>query len=580
MKTKATHLIILLFLMSGCGLYQSVKNTSVQSEKIMVGMTIQQVESLFWVWNAKVETMTDHEGEGLLIKWYRINLDRKDKTPYVYRKGKLIGWGKDYLASLKKQKEQSILEAEKREQIEREKREQATQANTSINGSELSEKDKSVEDRILDPDRQLHISDFLKITAIEGDVYSQYELGRIYYFGKGVSIDYTEAAKWYQLAADSGYAPAQNMIGYLYESGKGYAQNYAEAKKWYQIAAEQGYDWSQFSLGKMYYYGWGVPQSYAEAARWAHMAAMQGHAPAQLQLGWHYSSGKGVPQDYVESHMWYNLSASQGNEEALERRDILSRHMTGSQLEEAQTRARNFKPVVGGADDGSPGASEHLEISATGTGFFINDVGYILTNDHVVNSCRAIQIRLGNTSPIRVNAIHRNAEFDLAVLYVDPEKAKHAIGWSGLCPQFRSGGEPPLGEVAVVYGYPLIGALSSGGNITTGNISALTGPGDDRRLYQMSSPVQQGNSGGPLFDNCGNIIGVVVSKLDALKVVAMTGDIPQNVNFAVKGTIVKNFLSLYQIPFSQAPSKENFNKKATDIARSAKKYTVIIECLE
>ncbi|MFX4941208.1 serine protease, partial [Acinetobacter baumannii] len=84
-----------------------------------------------------------------------------------------------------------------------------------------------------------------------------------------------------------------------------------------------------------------------------------------------------------------------------------------------------------------------------------------------------------------------------------------------------------LGEGVAVFGYPLSGMLSTSGNFTLGNVTALSGLGDDSRYFQISAPVQPGNSGGPLVDANGNLIGVVTSKLNALKVmVATNGDIP------------------------------------------------------
>jgi len=98
------------------------------------------------------------------------------------------------------------------------------------------------------------------------------------------------------------------------------------------------------------------------------------------------------------------------------------------------------------------------------------------------------------------------------------------------------------GEGVVTYGFPLAGLLSSGPTLTTGEISALAGLADNQRQYQISAPVQPGNSGGPLLDMGGNVVGVIVSKLNAQRIAARTGDIPQNVNFAVRGTEALEFL--------------------------------------
>ena len=74
-----------------------------------------------------------------------------------------------------------------------------------------------------------------------------------------------------------------------------------------------------------------------------------------------------------------------------------------------------------------------------------------------------------------------------------------------------------------------------------GNVTALAGLHDDSRYLQVSAPVQNGNSGGLLLDGSGNLGGVVSAKLDAIKVAMAAGDLPQNVNFAVKSAIVATF---------------------------------------
>src|SRR5439155_21695916 len=94
------------------------------------------------------------------------------------------------------------------------------------------------------------------------------------------------------------------------------------------------------------------------------------------------------------------------------------------------------------------------------------------------------------------------------------------------------------GDGIVAVGFPLRGLLASGPNVTTGTISALAGLGDDSRYLQITAPVQPGSSGGPLLDQSGNVVGVVVGKLDALRVAQAIGDIPQNVNFAINAAVI------------------------------------------
>jgi S1-C subfamily serine protease len=132
-----------------------------------------------------------------------------------------------------------------------------------------------------------------------------------------------------------------------------------------------------------------------------------------------------------------------------------------------------------------------------------------------------------------------------------------------------------LGEEVIAIGYPLRGILASGPSVSVGNISALAGMFDDSRMLQISSPVQPGNSGGPLLNHAGNVLGVVTSKLDALKVAKETGDVPQNVNFALKSLIVMNFLDSAGIPFVTTTSAR---RETPSIAEDAKKAILLIEC--
>ena len=133
------------------------------------------------------------------------------------------------------------------------------------------------------------------------------------------------------------------------------------------------------------------------------------------------------------------------------------------------------------------------------------------------------------------------------------------------------------GDQVVVYGFPLVGALSEAGNLTTGTLSALSGLGNDSRYIQISAPVQPGNSGGPLVDDKGNVIGVVTSKLNAIRVAEATGDIPQNVNFAIKDVVAKSFLQAHDIPFAEGGS-DGPSLTAADIGDVLREKVVFLQC--
>jgi hypothetical protein len=141
---------------------------------------------------------------------------------------------------------------------------------------------------------------------------------------------------------------------------------------------------------------------------------------------------------------------------------------------------------------------------------------------------------------------------------------------------FRDGRQAQLGEAVIVIGYPLGGLLGSGPQVTTGNVSSLIGPGDDTRSLQFTAPTQSGNSGGPLLDSDGAVVGVVSSKLNAVRVHEMTGDIPQNVNFAIKAALARSFLEAVGIDCQSRIPRAT--RSTADIAAEARDFVVKIEC--
>ena len=208
-------------------------------------------------------------------------------------------------------------------------------------------------------------------------------------------------------------------------------------------------------------------------------------------------------------------------------------------------------------------------LASSGSGF-VAAPARVLTNNHVVEDCQRLMARnaAGETAPAQVLAT--DAGRDLALLTVR----------DGFGPPlaFRDGPAVERGEGVVTYGFPLSGLLSSGPTLTTGTVSALSGLRDNPREFQISAPVQSGNSGGPLLDMGGNVIGVVVAKLNAARVAEMTdGDIPQNVNFAVKGAEVLAFLRGQGIR-PRTVVGGALTRSAAEVGEAANVSTVLLRC--
>ena len=204
--------------------------------------------------------------------------------------------------------------------------------------------------------------------------------------------------------------------------------------------------------------------------------------------------------------------------------------------------------------------------TSSGTGFYVTGDGYVVTNNHVVTGCSSIDVRPAAGPVLKARIAAQDGVNDLALLKVDHTPGKVAALRLGV----------RLGEPIAAFGFPLTSVLASSGNFTLGNITALAGIADDTRYLQISAPVQPGNSGGPLLDESGNVVGVVTSKLNALRTVAATGDLPQNVNFAIKASALAAFLESNRVTFGSQPATERLSPP--DLADEANAISVLVRC--
>lgn len=198
----------------------------------------------------------------------------------------------------------------------------------------------------------------------------------------------------------------------------------------------------------------------------------------------------------------------------------------------------------------------------TGSGFAITAT-QVVTNAHVVEGCKTVNV--ADRGAARVKAL--DSKNDLALLDVDAVMAPTAT---------LSQTRLRQGDAVTVVGFPLRGLLAAGPQVTAGNTTALAGLANNTAIIQISAPVQPGNSGGPVLDSSGNVVGVVTSKLNVLRTAAITGDIAQNVNFAVAPSTLRGFLEANDVKHSTAPSTKNLG--TADVADIGKRFTVVVEC--
>jgi S1-C subfamily serine protease len=183
----------------------------------------------------------------------------------------------------------------------------------------------------------------------------------------------------------------------------------------------------------------------------------------------------------------------------------------------------------------------------------------------VVEGCKLVTLKGG----AELQVLNAQPDEDLALLKGVTEVAPLSL---------RDGRGARLAEDVLIAGYPLGGILSSGINVTVGTVSALAGLGDDPKRFQFTAPVQPGNSGGPVLDTSGHVIGVVVSKLNAMNIQDQIGDIPQNVNFGIALPSLIDFLKGNDVPYAPKISDTHIDK--VDLAELARESTVLLQCYQ
>src|ERR1039458_9166562 len=445
-----------------------------------------------------------------------------------------------------------------------------------------------------DPDDKMLATTRAK--AEKGDAEAQYNLGEWYaggqYFisktgGFFLTKNYAQACKWLNLATANGCDKAKTRLSEI-EQIEANEKKLLEDTK---IEAEKGDAKAQASLGKMYapgeddmnnpfdiaarnhsgayhsgFYVNGVPHNYVEGAKWFRRAAEQGDTDGQRNIGAMYAYGDGVPQDYVEAYKWSNLAAAHGDTTANENRDYIARFMIPEQVAEAQRRSEAFVPRKETTGSSSDNSISPTNPSFSGTGFFITDDGYLISNYHVVKDATKVRL-LTSAGLIDARVVQVDAANDLALLKADGRFAPLPIAASRMV---------NLGGTGATLGFPHIGMQGFAPKLAKGEIASLSGAGDDPRYFQISVPVQPGNSGGALVDERGNVIGIRSAKLSARAALAASGALPENVNYAVKSSLLLSFLESVPDVLAKLKEPATVDEKFEDVVKSAQGAAVLV----
>ena len=202
----------------------------------------------------------------------------------------------------------------------------------------------------------------------------------------------------------------------------------------------------------------------------------------------------------------------------------------------------------------------------SGSGFFISKEGYVVTNQHVIEDAKSIKITCVNgdkTTQYRAKVEVSDKQNDLAILKItDTFRAFTNI------PYTLKFSQSSIGEDCWVLGYPLVSTMGYDIKLTNGVISSKSGFEGNISQYQFSAPVQPGNSGGPLFDKKGNIIGIVQAKHGWA----------DNAGYAVKTSYLKNLMDMLSSPISLPQTNQLANKNLPQQVELASKYVCLVIC--
>jgi Trypsin-like serine proteases, typically periplasmic, contain C-terminal PDZ domain len=193
-------------------------------------------------------------------------------------------------------------------------------------------------------------------------------------------------------------------------------------------------------------------------------------------------------------------------------------------------------------------ASHNSSGVVTGTGFFVTP-SIVITNHHVVEDAKKIEITFQTEYTLPATVVARDASNDIAILSVQGLESKVVPLKLGKTSTVREG------ERVYTIGFPLAGDLGVRHKIAEGLINGLTGIKDDPTVFQISIPIQPGNSGGPLILNDGRVVGITSSGLNSVYYLRKTGNVPQNVNFAVKSDYIMPLLDIAGIKLERAESQ-------------------------
>ncbi len=321
------------------------------------------------------------------------------------------------------------------------------------------------------------------------------------------SGQYEKAFQIWQALAEQGHELAQVNIGAMYDAGQGVAENPLKAFELFFAAAQRGNPYAQYNVANMFKQGRGTPSDQTEAKSWYLKAAEQDLAIAQYSLGMLNAS----PADPEETDAARDLDIAIGWLYKSGLTHLKNDNLNGarqaydsiSQLVSDHPMAEQLSGKIQSTKQtqDTPSRLAPYAGAAFGTGWPIS-AGYVITNYHVVASAAEILLLDVSGQTIKARPIFSDAVHDIAILQVgNIEQLPPALPLASAASD--------VGAKVFTIGFPRVDQLDATPQLTDGVISKSSGLDNDPASYQTTVPIQPGNSGGPLLNMSGEVVGIV-----------------------------------------------------------------------
>ena len=393
-------------------------------------------------------------------------------------------------------------------------------------------------------------------------------------------IEGEDSSKWLEAAAEKGHVGAMMRLadGHLFEkSGEPlWRKDEPKAFEYYHRAAMNGHERAMRDVATCYLRGEGVLKNIGEATRWRLRSAELGSVASQVAVSAAYLEGYGVKVNGTEGLAWLYVAEFRGSSEAKQKLAAVEELIGNENVLKAQNRAKElmelckegkstretagFAPLV---IDGK-GKKPETKPSGSGSGTIVSGEGHVLTAAHVLKGARFIEV-VTVRGTVAASVLTLDEANDLALLKMEGQGEPHL--------EVRHSRSVRLGQKVATIGFPNIGIQGHSPKVTEGLVSGESGAQNDVRMWQVSVPIQPGNSGGPLLDEGGAVVGVVVASL-SLEAIKATGAVPQNVNYAVKSAYVEPLLSQHGLPMDMGGI--NGDLRFEDMIVRARKSSVLV----